>query len=349
MNKSILYVGPSLNEVGGVSFYCKSILDKYAGDIEYFSFPIKMKMKPWLYIKVIIGLVVRVMKRKYDIVQFNTSFNTNAIVRDALLLLITNMINKNIVVFIHGWDVEFVNSITGIRKFVLISILNKATRILVLANEFRECLISLGVVTDIIVETTCYPEEYDGLSIDLRYKNNTSRILFISRIEKEKGVFELVDACSKLVENNSELQLDIAGVGPDFQELSRYINNKKLSFVNLHGAVIGQNKIDLFNKADIFCLPTYYGEGLPVTILEAMKFGLPVITCQTGGIVDVFNDGENGFYVQKRSVSDLRDKIRILLSDQVISTRISKNNISRSNDFSPRIVSERLLKLYSSI
>lgn len=351
MSNKILFVGPDLNEVGGVSFYCKGIVESYPGEIEYFPFPISMKAKPWVLVKVLWRFVGRLLSGRDQLVQLNTSLNTNAIARDALFLVLAVICMKKVVVFIHGWDVPFAGSLRGARLWLFRSLINRAALIFVLGTEFKTKLHEFGVSTKIVVETTCFSSELKDVTspVSKGDKSTEPHILFISRVVKEKGIFELVEACARVAESYPRLKLDVAGDGPDLLGLKDFVKQKGADFVIFHGSVIGQAKLSLFESASIFCLPTYYGEGLPVTILEAMRFGLPIVTTKIGGIVDVFVDPQNGYFVEVRDVKDLALKVQHLLSDSAESQGIAETNYQRSHDFSPEVVAQRMAILYATI
>ena len=122
---------------------------------------------------------------------------------------------------------------------------------------------------------------------------------------------------------------------------------KDYGFVVLHGNITGENKNRLFSRASVFCLPTYYGEGLPIALIEAMYFGLPVITTGAGGISEVFIDRENGLSVKPGDIKDLKEKIAVILYDQAFSKQISERNIRYAKErFAPEIVAKRLAILH---
>lgn len=351
MNSKILFVGPDLNEVGGVSFYCKAIVENYPGEIEYFSFPISMRGKPWVLLSVLWHFVRKLLSRRDQIIQLNTSLNLNAITRDALFLILSLVCSRKTVVFIHGWDVPFEKTLHGFRLWLFKNLFNRAASILVLGTEFKEKFLEFGFTINIVVETTCFSSDLKQVARVLAKDKEITEphILFISRVVREKGIFELVEACARVVKSYPQLQLDIAGEGPDLEALKEFVHEKGADFVKFHGSVIGQTKLSLFERTNLFCLPTYYGEGLPVTILEAMRFGLPILTTRIGGIVDVFSDKENGYFVAIQSVDDLAMKIQLLLSDSLESERISETNYQRSHDFSPDVVAQRMSTLYATI
>lgn len=349
----VLFVGPDLNEVGGVSFYCSAILAGYPGEIEYFSFPINMRNKPLLFVSVLMTFGRTLLKNSNMIVHLNTSLNTNAIIRDSLFLLISILLKNKVVVFIHGWEESFARSLFGFRRFFFKLFFDRADVLIVLAEQFKHALQNLGLNTKFVVETTCYPPDLQRstpFSIPMFWESCSGpNVLFLSRIVKEKGIFELFEACLLLRAEFPSLSLYVAGDGPDLLDFRNYVEARDGGFVVFCGSVSGKIKNNFFDTAHLFCLPTYYGEGLPVTILEALFFGLPVITTKVGGIAGILSDGVHGFFVKPGDVNDLAEKIRTVLCDRNLFERISKDNAEYAKRFSPEIVASRLALLHNEL
>ena len=86
--------------------------------------------------------------------------------------------------------------------------------------------------------------------------------------------------------------------------------------VTWNGQVSGEEKWDFFRQADIFCFPTFYRtEGFPVVLLEAMMFGLPVVSTTWRGIPDMVEDGESGFLVPTQNPRAVADRLGQLIRD----------------------------------
>jgi glycosyltransferase involved in cell wall biosynthesis len=84
-------------------------------------------------------------------------------------------------------------------------------------------------------------------------------------------------------------------------------------------------KFDVFVKADIFLFPTY-GEGLPVALLEAMAYGLPVVSRPVGGIKDFFEQGTMGFLAQSLNPEEFADHLENLINNPALRHEISVFN-----------------------
>ncbi len=144
-----------------------------------------------------------------------------------------------------------------------------------------------------------------------------SQLLFLSHLIESKGLLVLIDALRLLRDKGCNFYCNIAGGNAELTqvELERIIRDKQLSDrISVLGPRHGDNKIKLLTNTDIFVHPTY-NDCLPLVILEAMQFSLPVVSTFEGAIPDVVEDGVTGFLVPQKDPQALADKIEILLKD----------------------------------
>ena len=152
-----------------------------------------------------------------------------------------------------------------------------------------------------------------------REAKKVPEILFLSNMMKEKGVYILLEACKIL--HNKGVTFITWFIGSwldinenDFNDFVFFNNLKENVFYG--GAKYGTEKSVYFERANIFVFPTYYNnEVFPLVILEAMQYGLPVISTREGGIPDILEDGETGFLVNKNDLIDLADKMELLINN----------------------------------
>jgi glycosyltransferase involved in cell wall biosynthesis len=115
----------------------------------------------------------------------------------------------------------------------------------------------------------------------------------------------------------------------------------------LLGWVTGENKEALLSTASIFVLPSYY-EGLPMSVLEAMAWGVPVITTPVGGIPEVVRHGEEGVIVQPGDIVGLTAALRQLLDDESLRQRLGANGRKRiQHIFSDEVVFPQLEAIWA--
>lgn len=191
-------------------------------------------------------------------------------------------------------------------------------------------------------------------AIEENFKNlNPIKILFLSNLLYGKGYDELVEAYIALDDNlRKKVKLDFAG-GFDSDE-SKHKFLKKIegvSGIHYHGHVNGAQKKELYTQAHIFCLPTYYPwEGQPFCIIEAYAAGCVVITTNHSGISEIFTDKINGFEVEKKSISSLKQAIEQIIQNNsnLVQTATSNLNLAR-NKYTSSIYKKLMIDVFNSV
>lgn len=150
-------------------------------------------------------------------------------------------------------------------------------------------------------------------------EHDVFNILFLSNMMREKGVWDLVDACKILKDKGLNFHCHFIGKWNDISE--EVFNNriKALSlqnYVNAYGAKYGIDKNEFFQIADVFAFPTFYNnECFPLVLLEAMEQGITCISCNEGGISGIIDDGQTGFVVPKNQPEILAEKLELLINN----------------------------------
>jgi len=281
------------------------------------------------------------LKSDIDLAFLNPTLMVRSFFRDGLFAkqLIKNQ--TPFMVFFHGWELEFQQKVdTKYRKFFLNSF-GHAKKIFVLSHEFKEKILEWGYEGEVVVETTAVDISLiDNFSLEKKVEHQKIKILFLSRIVREKGIFELVEAFNSIRKRIKNIELIIAGDGQDFEELKAKVASKQ--DIKLVGYVEGEEKIKLLQESDIFCLPSYT-EGLPVALLEAMLFGLPIITTRVGGLKRFFKDKKMGYLIEPKSVIEIEEKIEMLLYDRESMKKIAQFNYKYAKKhLTNRVVSQNL-------
>lgn len=157
--------------------------------------------------------------------------------------------------------------------------------------------------------------------------SDTFRILFLSNMMKEKGVWTLMEACKILKGKGYEFICDFVGKWSDISESEFFEKVKEYNLnenVKAHGGKYGDEKVEYFNNADIFVLPTY-DDCFPLTLLEAFEYGLPCIASDEGGISGIIDDGKNGFVIPKKDSTVLAEKISFFMKNRSSVLEFSMN------------------------
>jgi glycosyltransferase involved in cell wall biosynthesis len=148
--------------------------------------------------------------------------------------------------------------------------------------------------------------------------------LFLGLLGNRKGIFDLLPAFKQASEEMPNLRLRIGGNG-DVDATRVCVRTLGLeNSVCLLGWISGSVKDQELHRADIFVLPSY-NEGLPMSVLEAMAWGLPVVTTPVGGIPELIENRVDGLLVRPGDIGDLREALVSLAADRALRHRLGCN------------------------
>jgi phosphatidylinositol alpha-mannosyltransferase len=119
--------------------------------------------------------------------------------------------------------------------------------------------------------------------------DSAKTILYIGRLERRKGVKYLLNAFQIISQKDPNLQLIIAGDGPDREKLELLTEDLKLKNVRFLGYITDKKKLELLSSVDLFCSPAICGESFGIVLLEAMASGLVTIAGNNSGYIDVLD------------------------------------------------------------
>jgi len=301
--------------------------------------------------------ILNLFKKKsdiIDIVHINPSFLYGSLIRDAIFLILAKKFNLKTIVFFRGINKKTTEIIEKYFFSIFYNIYNKTDVFIVLNNEFKSYLRKMKFEQPIYLETTLVD---DNLLKEFSIRKKVNELgdkksitfLFISRIVREKGIIETIKTFDLLSKKYLNVTLNIAGNGPYLNRAKLFaqncVCNKRIRF---HGHVDGIKKIDLLKNSDIFLFPTDYGEGMPNSIIEAMAFGMPIITRPVGGIKDIFNNGKNGFMTESKDPKQFYKLTERIINDIKLWEEISLFNYNLAKDkFYASTVGKRLENIYA--
>jgi len=214
------------------------------------------------------------------------------------------------------------------------------------AQELRDNYLDVGsinVVYNGVDEKYFYPRKEKS-------ENKTKYALFVGRIDREKGLFDLVECGRYLFKDRSDINFVIAGKGRDLKKLKNKTKNFgfKDKFIFL-GQVEKDSLVKLYQNATLFVFPSYH-EGLPSVVLEAMSCGLPILATDVRGNRDLITNGKNGILVPPREPKKLSDEINRLLDDAKLRDYLGKNERETIVEkYSWDITTDNMLKCYESL
>jgi glycosyltransferase involved in cell wall biosynthesis len=179
-------------------------------------------------------------------------------------------------------------------------------------------------------------------------------MLCVSRLVEKKGLLVLLEACRLLRDRGVAFHCWIVGEGALRQRLSELVRTWALQeHVRLLGPLRQGEVLRCYGQAEIFVLPCQTGadgnrDGLPVSIVEALACGLPVVTTPMTGIPEVVRDGENGLLVPEGDAEALAQAIQRTLGDQQLLARLrSRARPSVVSTFDCHQTAARLQQLFA--
>lgn len=356
----ILITTPPINSLGGVASYIKSTTNALS------NFDLKIEILEIGSSKSRPRLITTIQDQykfskciydNVDLVHINPSLNLKSLIRDGLFLIQAKHKGLPVIVFFRGWNHKTEATIEKYFKSLFRWVYSRADVCIVLASKFKDKLLHWSVAAPIYLETTCVDDRLiEKQSIETiisnRKKDKVFGVLFLARLEEEKGLFETIQAVVSLQDKGLPIKLTVAGDGPAKYKLVKVL--KKLARskdqIDFIGYVDGEKKINAFLTSDIYCFPSAYGEGLPNSVLEAMAFGMPVICTNVGGLSDIFQDKKMGCLVKPKAVEELIYQLEKLISDPVKIVKISRYNFRYAADnFLASVVAGRMFNIYQEI
>ncbi len=157
-------------------------------------------------------------------------------------------------------------------------------------------------------------------------------ILFVGRLHRVKGVDVLIEAMGKVVESEA-VELRVVGTGDEEEKLKRMVADKEIEDrVSFLGKKTGMELQGLMGQAEILILPSR-SEAFPMTIVESLAAGTPVIASNVGGIPEVIRNGKEGILVEPRDPDGLADAIIELMQNPGKRKKMAENARKRAENY----------------
>lgn len=171
----------------------------------------------------------------------------------------------------------------------------------------------------------------------------TIKILHIGRFAEQKNHKGLIDAFKIFHAIKPNSVLELIGNGNTFDEIQKYVSDQNLgSAVSFLG--LKTNVYQYINEADIFILPSLY-EGIPITLIEAMGTGVPILATDVGGIPNMLSNNESAILTSVDSQEIANNLVR-LSEDIQLRKQLGQNALARSQEFSSEEMARQYIKLY---
>jgi glycosyltransferase involved in cell wall biosynthesis len=225
--------------------------------------------------------------------------------RKFVLSLIARLSGTPYLVHLHGGDFRkfYLEECNPVSRRLVRSLFDRAAHIAVLSDTWRHWIggISANPNVSVVPNPVVVPRQ---AGLRSRPANDSQSILFMGLVRHEKGVYDLIRAMPRIIRERPAAHLHIAGNGElaRARELTARLGLQ--DHVTVHGWIDAARRDELLLSAHVFVLPSYH-EGMPMSVLEAMAWGVPVITTPVGGIPDLVVDRRNAILVTPGDVDGL--------------------------------------------
>ena len=349
---NVLMIGPScLKSKGGMATVIKEIVEDKAifqniNIDTYDSYIDGNKIKVLLFsFMAILKFIICGKARKYDVYHIHVASNGSTF-RKIIYAKLVKRNNKKLILHIHGGQyMDFYKSLSTKKKKAVEDFLKSADIVIALSNKWKSNFENTFNLDNCVsIENGIDTEKY---KLGINYIDNLNRnFIFLGRICKEKGIYDLLQAVSIARNKYNDICCYIGGVGEDISEDIEKLHIEKN--IKLLGWLEEDRKIEVLRQVNTLVLPSYY-EALPMCILESMACGKAIISTNVGAIPEVVKE-ENGILINAGDVKALANAIIKCCSNKEYMNSVSKNNINKIEEqFSMETMHRQILKCYREL
>lgn len=344
----VVFIGPdNRDHRGGIG----AVLDVYSKHIRPFRLIPTFVTKPFpiqfvTYVSAVLKLIwLCLTDRSVKVLHIHHA-SKGSFLRKSIMVLIGKLFRKKIILHIHGAKFHLFYQNSKLLKPYIKYILESADVVICLSESWRQFFSSnfklkqLEIINNVIEEAAQQPRNGHSPRVNL---------LFLGQIGNRKGVFDLLEVlASNKNDFKNRVHVTIGGIG-EVERLQKTIKEKEFNGdVTFAGWVKGTKKAELLNDCDVYILPSY-NEGLPISVLEAMSYGKPVISTNVGGIPEIVKPGYNGWLFQPGDHEALTTIIKEVLDNRDKLQEYGNNSLLITRDYTPGSVVRSLEKLYAKM
>jgi glycosyltransferase involved in cell wall biosynthesis len=231
-----------------------------------------------------------------------------------------------------------------VRRWLIRRLFDRVSCVVVLSRQWEQWV--RGISRNAHIEALYNPVIAGTAAFPWAGRDQAS-VLTLGRLNQGKGSYDLLSAAATMPA--TALRLLLGGDG-EIEQVRRAAGELGLAErLELLGWVGPEAKQRCLARATVYALPSY-NEGMPMSVLEAMAAGLPVVTTPVGGVPEAVTDGVEGFLVAPGDVAMLRDRLHRLLSDQALAQAMGAAARRKiESTFSSTVIMPRLEKIYTDL
>jgi glycosyltransferase involved in cell wall biosynthesis len=346
----VLMIGPALTVQGGVSAVEQMLVDFLPADVKVDHVASMVEgtnlRKALTFARALVRTRAQLRQRP-DIVHIHfASYGSTA--RKMLIARLAMASGARVVMHAHGGAYrEFWQWMPRVPRASTLHTLTRIDRLIVLGERWREFFASIGVPRERIVvlpNPVVLPAQ-----LPTRLPRSQVRMVYLGLVAQRKGTFDLIEALALLPQDcRARLRVILAGKG-EMPRLREQIARHGLeACVELRGWIGPLERDQLLASAHAFVLPSYV-EGLPMSLLEAMAWGLAPISTPVGSIPEYVRDGVNGWLVRPGAIAELARAIERIVTDDARCARMGELARATVEPLSVQRYAQQIQDLYRSV
>ena len=286
------------------------------------------------FLRIQLKVIQALRNKEYELYYMTLTTKGPGFYKDFLVVILLKLFGKRIIYHFHNKGVSLRNSKR--LNHILYTLVFKNSKIILLSEFLYSDIEKYVAKTDVYFCANGIPLNDNAVNVPGKSNHGKPlRLLFLSNMMEAKGVLVLLEACRILNEKGIIFECHFVGDWSDvsaksFDNVVATKNLKKLIFA--HGKKFNFDKYNFLLNSDIFIHPIL-NDCFPLVLLEAMQFGLPIISTPEGGIPDVVVDGETGFLVPQKDAIALAEKIELLINHPELRKRMGDAGKRRYEEF----------------
>ncbi|SHO49520.1 glycosyltransferase family 4 protein [Anaerocolumna xylanovorans] len=299
----------------------------------------------WMTLKAYIRILFVLLTKKIDIIHVHMA-EKGSVFRKGIVIRMGRVFGCKIVCHLHGATFEVWYKECSERKQKLIKkILDQSDKVIILGEYWLDFIGQLIRKEKICVVYNAVKElERNPYSMD------NKDLLFLGALNQRKGIDDLLSAM-KIVKESKCFKGKLYLYGPDSEnKIEKKIEENNLTdVVEYKGWLNNQDKQGVFNTIAVNILPSY-NEGLPMTILETMSYGIPNISTNVAAIPEAITNHENGILIEPGVTGQIADAVISMVSDDSKRSFYSQSAFLRiAKEFSLDIHRNKILTIYNEL
>ncbi len=310
--KKILLVGNDPSVKGGITTVISQILEydwkKKNIELKFITTYIDKSniQKILFFVIAYLKILINFIFWRPDKIHIHMSYQ-GSFTRASTIQKLAKLFKIEVIVHLHGSEFKkWYDKLNDKKKSKVKSFIKNSNYFVVLGEKWNKIVREIEPTANLIVINNAV-----RIPNQIAHYNSFFNILFLGVLIKRKGIDDLIDSASLLINkyNVKNIKFLIAGTGNEEEQLKKKVINLKLEkYIEFIGWVDNEKKEELFKESQLFVLPSY-NEGLPMSILEAMSYGIPVVATNVGDISTAVIDNKTGELIYSGDVEKLAEKI----------------------------------------